>query len=71
METSIHWRLLMNALEQELVDIRLMLENVPKRRQEALKRCEAELVKIDEQEQEYHRRIAEIRYSQISFGKRW
>lgn len=60
----------MNDLDQEVENIRLMLENVPKRRQEALERYVAELLNIDEQEQEYHRRIAEIRCIQMGFGKR-
>lgn len=61
----------MNDFDQEEENIRLMLENVPKRRQEALDRYEAELANIDEQEQEYHRRIAEIRCIQMGRGKRW
>jgi hypothetical protein len=61
----------MTNLEQEVENLRLMLENVPKRRQEALERYEAELTNIDEQENEYHRRIAEIRCIQMGFGKRW
>jgi hypothetical protein len=61
----------MSDFDQEEENIRLMLKNIPKRRQEALERYEAELANIDEQENEYHRRIAEIRCIQMGFGKRW
>ncbi len=61
----------MSNFDQEVENIRLMIENVPKRRQEALERYQAELLKIDEQEQEYHRRIAEIRCIQMGRGQWW
>lgn len=61
----------MSNFDQEVEDIRLMLENVPKRRQEALERYQAELLNIDEQEQEYHRKIAEIRCIQMGRGQWW